>query len=400
MKEKAKEEQRITYLKQSDSSQNRSAKETISSFIRVVLYNTSMAGETLPSRSESLSFETTLSHNLRTLKDLDLHNKQVLLRSDIDVSMDAIDSSSALRLHAIKDSVDYCMNAGAQKIIIFGHVDRPPKHRYGDGTYNKLTTSRLKPLLTSILERNVEFMSLSEDSSTVLLLENLRFWKGEEANDPSFAAELASFGDVFINDSFASSHRSHSSTVGLAKLLPSAAGLHLEKEVSELSRILRDPQKPFVVVMGGSKVGDKASAIFNLARIADYVLVGGKLPEEIRRNGIALPENVKLANTTSDGFDIDKSSASMFTDIIKNAGTVVWNGAQGWFENGFTYGTDAVADAIVNTNARTIAGGGETIQYLAGRNLLHRFSFVSTGGGAMLEFLSGKELPGIEALKK
>lgn len=358
-----------------------------------------MAGEIPPYLSESLSREITISRDLRTLRDLNLHNKRVLLRSDIDVSVDAIDSSSALRLHAVKGTVDYCIDAGAQKIIIMGHIDRPPRHRYGDGIYNRLTASRLKPLLASILERDVEFMSLSEDNNTVLLLENLRFWEGEEANDPSFATELASFGDILVNDSFASSHRAHSSTDGITKLMPSVAGLHLEQEVNELSRVLDNPQRPFVAVMGGAKVKDKAPTIFNLARIADYVLVGGKLPEEIRRIGIDLPKNVILANMTAEGFDIDKSSAFAFANIIKNAGTVVWNGAQGWFENGFTNGTDAVANAITESGAHTIAGGGETIQYLAGRNLLTGFSFVSTGGGAMLEFLSGKALPGIEALK-
>ncbi|MDP2633080.1 MAG: phosphoglycerate kinase, partial [Candidatus Curtissbacteria bacterium] len=233
----------------------------------------------------------------------------------------------------------------------------------------------------------------------LILLENLRFWPGEETNDEEFAKKLAGIADIYVNDAFAVCHRTHASMVGVPALLPHAAGLHLQEEVETLSKLLEKPQRPFVAIVGGAKIETKIPVIENLSKVADEVLVGGYLPLEIEKEGLSLPKNVLIATLGGDKKDIDEASVKKFSDVIKDAKTVVWNGPMGLYEEGFEKGTLAVAQALIECAGFSVVGGGETSDFLESKNLLDKFSFVSSGGGAMLEFLAGKTLPGIVALE-
>lgn len=227
------------------------------------------------------------------------------------------------------------------------------------------------------------------------------FWPGETENDVDFAKTLAGLVDVYVNDAFGNSHREHASMVALPALLPHAAGLHLEREVEALGKLLESPARPFISIVGGAKIETKLPVINNLAKISHHVLVGGELPKEYDESKIEnqeLRSKIVVAKLTEDGFDIDLESAHRFVRYIKEAKTIVWNGPMGLFEEGHEIGSRGVANAILESGAYSVVGGGETTQFLEKHNLLSRFSFVSAGGGALLEFLSGKELPGIAAL--
>lgn len=221
-----------------------------------------------------------------------------------------------------------------------------------------------------------------------------------------FAKELANLAHIYVNEAFGNCHRMHASMVLLPKILPAFAGLHLQEEVKVLSELMRSPKRPFVAIVGGAKIETKLPAIENLAKVADVVLVGGELPAEIARlaqskqakNGEKFESKVHVAKLTEDQKDITDDSARKFEQIIAGAKTVVWNGPMGVFEEGFDRGSADVANAIINSGAYSVIGGGETSQFLAENNLITKFSFASAGGGAMLEFLAGKSLPAIEAL--
>jgi phosphoglycerate kinase len=232
------------------------------------------------------------------------------------------------------------------------------------------------------------------------LLENLHFWSEELEPNLDFAKKLATMADVYINEAFGSCHRNEASMVLLPSLLPHAAGIHLEKEVSELSKLLKDPKRPFVAIVGGAKIETKLPVIENLAKVADSVLVGGKIAKEFQISNFKFPiSNVIVATSAAGDKDIDQKSIDKFGEVIATAKTIVWNGPMGVFEEGFDKGTKAVAQAIIESGVYSVVGGGETTEFLASEDLLSKFSFVSSGGGAMLEFLAGKELPGIKALE-
>lgn len=365
---------------------------------------------------------------MNLLKDLDVGGKRVFVRADLDVPIGTTnderlttkaETEQATRLTNLKPTVDYLVEKGAKQVIIAGHIDRP------QGPDPSKSTKQLLGVLEKILGREIGFNPdpighshgnenldsriRENDKRELVLLENLRFWSGETENDPGFAKILAKLADVYVNEAFGNSHREHASMVALPLLLPHAAGLHLEKEVEVMTKLLEAPQRPFVSIVGGAKLETKLPVIQNLAKISHHVLVGGELPLEIKKLNIkykTFPSEIQndegnkviVAELTEDGKDINLESAHTFVRFIKEAKTIVWNGPMGLFEEGHDVGSKAVANAILESGAYGVVGGGETTQFLEKENLLSRFSFVSAGGGAMLEFLAGKELPGIEAL--
>ena len=233
---------------------------------------------------------------------------------------------------------------------------------------------------------------------TIFALENLRYNPGEEANSSEFSKYLASFGDVYCNDSFAVSHRDHASFTGIAKLLPGYAGIHLLEEVEQLEAVMRQPAHPLVAILGGSKVETKMPAINNMAKFVDTILLGGKLVAEA--DSVVLPPQVHLGKLTSNGFDITPESAQEFAAKIAQAKTIIWNGPLGKFEEPpYDQGTKIVAQAVAaNKSATRVIGGGDTIAALNQFNLADQSGYISTGGGAMLDFLAGDSLPGLAAI--
>lgn len=329
---------------------------------------------------------------MKLLSTLPVSGMRVFLRADLDVSVK--EAPNSIRLKVLKPTVDFLLSHGCAKVIIAGHYGRPA------GPNPVLSLRNIAPYVEIALQRSVVFSQVLEIRSleNLFLLENLRFWPGEEANDVEFAQKLASMADCYVNDAFGVSHRAHASIVGVPRSLPHAVGLHLEEEVNQLSKLIKNPQRPFVAIIGGAKLETKLPVIENLAKIADYVLVGGLIAKEY---GIATPykANIIVASQNSQGMDIDEKSAQKFAQIIKTAKTVVWNGPVGKFEEGHDFGSRAIAQAIVDSGAYSVVGGGETVDFLGKAGFLSKVSFASCGGGAMLEFLSGKELPGIVALK-
>lgn len=348
---------------------------------------------------------------VKFLRDFDFEGKRVFVRADLDVDVEGIDShvngereaghrerlETDLRLISMKNTVDYLLAHGVIQVIIGGHIKRPK------GPDPSLSTRQLLKPIQTILGTEISFWDqLSEvknSNGKVVLLENLRFWPGEEKNDEGFARQIAEMADVYVNESFAVSHRAHASFVALPALLPHAAGLHLEEEVNHLTKVTRDPKRPFVAIIGGAKIETKIPVVENLSKIADFVLVGGYLPVEIKKEGLSFGQNVIVGETTEDTQEISEGSTKRFVEVIADAKTVVWNGPMGHFEDGFKTGTKAVADSIIKSGAYSIVGGGDTVEFLSKEGLLSKFSFVSNGGGSMLEFLAGKTLPGLKALE-
>ncbi len=331
---------------------------------------------------------------MKLLSDIDVSGKRVFLRADLDVPLSSSNfqtpsSDDSVRLKNLEPTVKYLLDHGALRILIAGHIGRP------QGPDPSLSTKNLLGPLKNILGQEIFFQSNfeQENGGKIVLFENLRFWPGEEANDLEFAQKLAKLADIYINEAFGVSHRAHASMVGVPALLPHAAGLHLQEEVETLTKLLKNPERPFVAIVGGAKLETKEPVIGNLAKIADKVLVGGLIAKDLASSG-----KVLAAKLTGDGKDIDTGSTDKFVEVIKSAKTVVWNGPMGYFEGGFDKGTIAISRAITESGAYSVVGGGDTTEFLASKNLLAGFSFISAGGGAMLDFLAGKKLSAIEAL--
>lgn len=356
---------------------------------------------------------------MRSIRDFPIDGKRVLVRCDFDVPLDENNSiADDFRLQKILPTIKFLLEKNPTLILI-GHIGRPEEkeERYS----LKVVSKRLGELLG----REVKFIedyNASKKEAGLMLLENLRFYPEEKKNDYYFAKKLASLADVYVNEAFAASHREEASIVRLPKLLPSYAGLNLSKEVEVLSSVFQNPKHPLVSVIGGAKIETKMPVIKNLLKVSDHILIGGKLVAEkvIYDQRILLPEDVVVAKvigseTVGDPlverkdlatkldsfkiFDIGVQAARKYVSLIKEAKMVIWNGPMGIFEDQrFMSGTKAVAEAIAQSSAFSIVGGGETVLALKTFNLLEKIDHVSTGGGAMLEFLSGKKLPGLEAL--
>ena len=370
---------------------------------------------------------------MKLLSDIDVSGKRVFVRADLDVSLKdkglRIKDELFVRLQSLKPTVDWLLKHGARQVIIAGHIGRPKKPDLA------LSTKLLVEPLEKILGQKITFESQSVSqligdtpgvsmaatlhtpgvSKEITLLENLRFWPGEVENDQGFAKKLASMADIYINEAFGVCHRENASVVALPLLFADvedpegfhprrAAGLHLEEEVSQLNKVIKNPERPFVAIIGGAKIETKVPVIENLAKIADFVLVGGAIAREFQISNFKFQiSNVVVATSEANDKDIDQESIGKFKQIISTAKSVVWNGPMGVFEEGFEKGTMAIARAILDSGAYSIVGGGETTEFLSSKELISLpaggFSFVSVGGGAMLEFLAGKKLPGLKALQ-
>ncbi len=304
-----------------------------------------------------------------------ISGKKVILRYDIDVALNPLED---YKLKAGLPTLNLCLE-NAQSVVLIGHVGRPE--------------GRVVPALSVGPIRQW----FSTQGFNLNIVENLRFDLREEACDLDFAKELAAMGDFYINEAFSAYHPAVSTTI-LPTLLPHAAGLRFVEEVRVLMGVRENPKKPFVAIMGGAKVEDKLSVIEVLAQKADAVLVGGKLIAEIREQNIELPENVLVGRLTEDGFDITLETVDAWRNLIKGAKLVVWNGPLGKFEDPKNDSTKKIGKIVVETDAETIVGGGDTISALNQAGILDKISLVSVGGGAMLKFLADGTLPTIQAL--
>lgn len=342
--------------------------------------------------------------NLKSVKELEVKDKTVFLRVDLDVPIQDSQVIDDTRLNAWFPTLEYLLEQGA-KVIIAGHLGRP------EGKDEKLT---LKPVAQWIAEKikgeakngGLEEFSGWQITESVIVLENLRFYKEEELNDASFSQKLANLAQIYVNDAFASSHRAHASIVGITKFLPSYAGLRLLKEVEELSKIINSPERPLTVIIGGAKIETKLPLVEKMHSFADFVLVGGELSQkdnvlirEMHKNADRIKSMLFVADLAVSGKEITDYSTENFIQVINRSKTVVWNGPMGQVEQAeYSSETKKLAEAIVQSGAYTIVGGGDTVAFLQKEKLADKFSFVSIGGGAMLEFLAGINLPGVEAL--
>jgi len=394
--------------------------------------------------------------NKKTLKDMDVKGKKVLVRVDYNVPMDSEgEITDDIRIRSSLPTVEYLLENGAA-VILMSHLGRPkgePKKEYSMlPVANKLSQLLKKEVVFAdddlVVSEKVREMAKGLKPGQVMLLQNTRFRKEEEKNDDSFAKELASLAELYVNDAFGTSHRAHASNVGVSKYLPSALGYLVEKEVSITGKALDDPERPFVAILGGAKVSDKIGVIENLLSKVNAIIIGGgmaftflkakgyevgtslleedkvqlakDLMEKAKENGVAmvLPVDVVVAkefkNDTSFktvpsdgipsdmmGLDIGSESIELFESVIKEAKTIVWNGPMGVFEmDNFNKGTYAVAKALVQSGAITIVGGGDSASAVEKAGLADEITHVSTGGGASLELLEGKILPGIDAISE
>lgn len=383
----------------------------------------------------------------KTIRDFDFAGKRVLVRCDFNVPMDGTVITDDTRIVAALPTIKYLMSH-ARKVILCTHLGRP------DGVPNeKYSLQPVADKLSEYLGQPVQYLHEGRGQSAfdisampdgaVVLLENTRFYPGEEANDPEFAKQLADLADVFVNDAFGTAHRAHASTEGVAKFIPAVAGFLIEKEIEFLGSALDNPKRPFVAIMGGAKVKDKIKVIDSLLpKVDKLVIVGGMSYTFAKAQGfeigqslldessldycrnlmassgekILLPVDIVVAPEFSadapatvvaadsmpadqQGLDIGPDSRKKIEKLIASAGTVIWNGPAGVFEfDAFAHGTNAIAKALADSDAVTIIGGGDSAAAIEKAGLADKMTHVSTGGGASLEFLEGKQLPGIVAL--
>ncbi len=389
----------------------------------------------------------------KTVKDVDVTGKRVFVRVDFNVPIDEEGNiTDDTRIRAAMPTIEYLTNSNA-KVILASHLGRPK------GEINlKFSLRPVAEKLSRLSNREILFSSdcigpeaaekvNKMNDGDILLLENLRFHKEEEENDAHFAKKLASLADIYVNDAFGTAHRAHASTSGIAKFLPGVAGFLMEKEITTMGNAIENPDRPFAAILGGAKVSDKIGVVENLINKVDCLLIGGgmaytfikaqgyeigkslletnkiKLARELMQQANAkkvkliLPVDTVAADRLSDdaehevlnieempadkmGLDIGPKTAELFSKEIKKAKTVVWNGPMGVFEmEPFATGTRKIAQAMSECKGKTIVGGGDSVAAIEQMGFRDSMTHISTGGGASLEFLEGKELPGISALQ-
>lgn len=393
--------------------------------------------------------------NFKSIKDLDLQNKTVLLRADLNVPAQRGKVTDSTRIDRLKPTIDYLHEAGA-KVLILSHFGRP------EGEQNpEMSLAFLVPALQECWNLPVRFapncigkpaedLAASLQAGEIGLLENLRFHKGETKNDPYFAKELAKLGDVYVNDAFSAAHRAHASTEGIAHLLPSAAGLLMAAELTALNQALGTPQRPVAAITGGSKISTKLSVLLHLVEKVDVLVLGGgmantfiyanggdiggslcesEMADEARKIMVQAKESnceiilqsdavtvteistnaqiqIVAADTVPEGrmaIDMGPDSTAHVIEKLKSCKTLVWNGPMGVFEiPPFDTGTNAIAQAVAEMTKTgdliSIAGGGDTVAALENAGCISDFTYISTAGGAFLEWMEGKTLPGVAAL--
>ncbi|MBD8016363.1 MULTISPECIES: phosphoglycerate kinase [Planococcus] len=386
-----------------------------------------------------------------TMKDLDLKGKRVFCRVDFNVPMEDGKVTDDTRIRAAVPTIEYLIEQGA-KVILASHLGRP-KGEVNEDMRLAATGVRLSELLhkevksldESIGEKVEQEISAMQEGD-IVLLENVRFHPGEEKNDEGLAKAFAALADVFVNDAFGAAHRAHASTAGIASHLPSVSGLLLEKELEVLGKALSEPDRPFTAIIGGAKVKDKIGVIDHLLDKVDNLLIGGGLSytfikaqgyeignslveedklelaksfiEKAKQKGVKfyLPvdatvasefskdadtKSVKIEEIPADwmGLDIGPETAALYADVIKNSKLIIWNGPMGVFEMpAFENGTKSVAQAMAETSGYTVIGGGDSAAAVEKFHVADQMDHISTGGGASLEFMEGKDLPGVSAL--
>ncbi len=408
--------------------------------------------------------------NKKTVKDIDVRGKRVLVRVDFNVPLDPDRNiTDDRRIVAALPTIEYLIENGA-RVILMSHLGRPKTDDAGNvlpDSREKFNVDPVAKRLSELLGKPVKKMddcigdevkqaAMSLQDGDVLLLENVRFYKAETKNDPEFARQLASLGELYVNDAFGTAHRAHASTEGVTKFLPGVAAFLIEKELAYLGNALTDPERPFLAILGGVKVSGKMKVIDNLLDKVDQLIIGGAMTytflkaqglnvgnsmvetegiplarsalQKARDKGVELllpvdaveaelpadfdipsgiPQdvNIKVArsNAMLDGYrglDIGPESIKLFSDRIRAARTIVWNGPMGVFEDPrFAKGTLAVAEAMAQSTGTTIVGGGDSAAAVEQMGFANKIDHVSTGGGASLEFLEGIELPGVVALQ-
>lgn len=389
--------------------------------------------------------------NKKSIKDFKLKKKRVLIRADFNVPLDEkLNITDDTRIRSSIPTIKYALDNGSS-VILMSHLGRP-KGEVKDKMRLTPVADRLKELLDKEIKKlsdcvgsEVKEAIKGIEPGDIMLLENLRFHKEEEKNDPSFAKELASLGDIFINDAFGTCHRAHASTEGITKYLPSGSGFLVEKEIEYFERLLEKPEKPYVAILGGAKVSDKIQVFERLMENVDAILIGGamaytflkskgigvgnsklesdkvdlakKILESAEKKGVklVLPMDHIVADKVDQGaqtkevgqeipdgwigLDIGKMTIKKFKEILAGAKIVIWNGPVGFFEiEKFAKGTREIAESLAESNATTVIGGGDTAAAISKLGLEEKMSHISTGGGASLEYLEGKTLPGIAAL--
>ena len=384
----------------------------------------------------------------KTIRDINLQGKKVIVRVDFNVPLEAGKVTDDTRIRATLPTIRYLLDGGAA-VILMSHLGRP-KGKVVEAMRLDPAASRLSELLgTSVRKLGdcvgeaVEAAARALQPGGVLLLENLRFHPDERANDPAFATQLGSLADIYVNDAFGAAHRAHASTSGIADYLPAVAGLLMEKEINFLGQALESPQQPFVAILGGAKISDKIGVIENLLSKVEILLIGGGMANTfllargyevgdslVEKDSLAtaqqllaqggdklgLPVDAVIADAFSAEanskvveasevpvgwriLDIGPSTVKLFEAKLLGAKTVVWNGPMGVFElEPFAAGTRAIARALADLQATTIIGGGDSVAALEQAGLADKMTHISTGGGASLELLEGRELPGIAAL--
>lgn len=395
--------------------------------------------------------------NFQSITELDVENKTILLRADLNVPKQHNTISDMTRIERLRPTIQYLRNKGA-KILILSHFGRP------EGEQNpEMSLAFLTPVLEKCWGGPVKFspecigeipqgITTSAKPGDIVLLENLRFHKGEKSNDPEFAKSLAALGDIYVNDAFSTSHRAHASTSGIAKHLPCAAGLLMMEELNALTQALGAPKSPVLAVTGGSKISTKLGVLKNLTEKVDFLVLGGGMANTfLYAQGVSMGRSLcekDMADTARDimytaarvgceiilpkdvvtvselkenaqystvdinniaddnmAIDIGPKTIAYISEKIKESQTIVWNGPMGVFEiKPFDNGTNEIAKIVglqtTNNNCTSIAGGGDTIAALENAGVTSEFSYISTAGGAFLEWLEGKKLPGIVALNK
>lgn len=378
----------------------------------------------------------------RSVRDIAVgQRRRVIVRADFDVAVRNRRIMDATRIVSALPTVRLLLRK-RMKIRLLAHLGRPAGARREDATLLPVARFLARALRRPVPLVSDPFLGAWDKDADIVLFENLRFWMGEESNDPAFAASLAAYGDVYVNEAFANSHRPHASMVSLPVRMPAYAGLCLVREVEALKRVCTSPARPLVAVLGGAKIETKIPLIRRFLRHADQVLVGGALANALfaargdavgrsiadiekfspgdflKRRNLILPTDAVVADRLAAGAnaavrvvgavqpdeyiaDIGPATVEAFAPYLTDAATIVWNGPMGYVEAPrFARGTISVARAIRRGSAFSVVGGGDTVAALRRRRLLGGFSHVSTGGGAMLMFLAGEKLPGLQALQK
>ena len=389
----------------------------------------------------------------KTIKDIDWTGKRAVVRCDFNVPLDGDTITDDIRIRAALPSIEYLLEHGAA-VVLMSHLGRPkgePKPEFSLAPVAKrlaeLTGKEVKFVPSDVVvDDNVKAAAKDLKAGEMLLIENVRYKAGETKNDPEFAKELSELGDIFVQDAFGSAHRAHSSTAGIADYIPAVSGFLIEKELKFLGEAVNNPKRPFAAIMGGAKVKDKIPVITNLLYKVDILIIGGgmaytffksqgysigkslldeeglELAGEILKlaaeKGVQfmLPVDVVAADEFSNdspygvydvdsipddkmGLDIGPETIKLYTDALKTTKTVVWNGPMGVFEmENFAVGTKAIAECLAEIDATTVIGGGDSAAAVAKFGLADKMTHISTGGGASLEFLEGKELPGIAVI--